>query len=147
MPDLGDIRHRLCGTTLLDPGGCEVCAPIKKDLLIPDGDELDVLSTARKAAKLLTAVLLRLDGQLTNSPGSKYEKHWAKDSAVVANSLARTVDSLRKYEGDVSAIAEALSDQQKEDVLTHWAKHLPKEKKARLVAILQDSLQERILVG
>jgi hypothetical protein len=131
----------------LDPGGCDVCKPIKKDLIIPDGDELDVLSTSRKAAHLLTAVLSRLDGQLTNSTGGAYEKHWARDSAVVSNSLARVVDSLRKYEGDMTVLADSLSEQQQEDILMHWAKHLPKERKLRIMAILQDSLQERILVG
>jgi hypothetical protein len=145
MADLGDIKHRLCGKSLLDPAGCEICEPIKRDLLIPDGDELDVLSHARKSAKLLAAIQARLDTQLTEDRG--YQKHWAKDGASVANSLARVVDALRKYEGDISLIADQLSDNQKYDVLIHWAKTLPKEKKLKLVTILQDSLQERILVG
>ena len=145
MADLGDIKHRLCGTTLLDPGGCDICKPIKRDLIIPDGDELDVIAASRKSAALLSAVQSRLDNQLRN--GNGYEKHWARDCSAIANSLSRVVDALRKYEGDVSLIADQLSDNQKYDVLLHWAKTLPKEKKLKIVTILQDSLQERILVG
>ena len=140
MHDLSDIKHRLCGTTLLDPGGCEVCKPLKGNLVYPDGDDLDVLATSRKAARLLTTVLGRLEGQLLESTARAYEKHWAKDSAIVANSLARVVDSLRKYEGDVSLMADSLSEQQQYDLLTHWAKHLPKERKEKLVGILEESL-------
>lgn len=147
MADLADIRHRLCGTTLLDPGGCDICEPVKGDLVIDDGSTLDVLATSKRAVALLTVILGRLEGELKVAGKKEYQKHWAKDAAIIASALSRVVGEYRKYEADSALQVEGFSEQQKLDLMVHWVKGLPNEQKYNILSKIQSSLEQRVLLG
>lgn len=104
--------------------GCAICSDIKKNLVVEgDTENVPLARLAGDTIRLLKTDLYRL--QILQAKGRVYNPTEAAEARRLSGAIAKLLDSTRKVVQDGVDAVEAMSFQERAEVLVAWFESLP----------------------
>lgn len=110
----------MCRVTLSATVGCAVCDPMRRNLVVvgEDEDERPSLSgTAAEVVSMLRGQVKHVRGELERNPASGLSE---KRAMALGNTLAKVLETSRKLQADGRAAVEAMSFQERKELMVEW---------------------------
>lgn len=118
------LACRACRRPLVAEGGCAICTDIKRNLVVEgDTENVPLAKLAGDTVRLLKTDLYRLE--LMQAKDRVYNPTLAAEGRRLSGAIAKLLDSTRKVIQDGVDAVEALSFQERAEILVAWFETLP----------------------
>lgn len=119
------IACRGCRHPITADQGCALCSPVKKHLVVEGEDEetVPLAKMAGETLRLMRTDLKRL--QKIQAKADEYNAAQAMEARRIAGAISKLMDSARKVIQDGVDAVEAMSFQERAELLVSWFESLP----------------------
>ena len=138
---LADVYCRCCGMAFNLEFGCEICNPARKNLVKPDQlssfHKTNSGSLLNQTLRILTLSADRLENEMhrgmheddtgskINPASSRYYREHGREAMSLAKSAAALIDAARKYEKQEAENVDAMSLEQKLELVLTMLEDFP----------------------
>lgn len=137
---------RLCQYNLRAEAGCDVCLPVKPNLIWPVMHEVEATETAKAlsqyTARMLRRQLKKLE-QTVNQPG--YDSDCTKEIVALSKALTQLTDQVRKIEDREHERVAALGfEEQVRLIVYQFFAQLPEQHQRNMLQLMRDEYARTI---
>lgn len=114
------LACRLCRVPIAAPEGCDVCNPVRTNLVVVGESEEDrpsLSGTSSEMVSVLRRMLKKVDADLKNNPSSPALKN---DALKLSNALAKLLETARKLVQDGVSAVDAMSFREQCELFLGW---------------------------